>query len=146
MPMVRKNPLPAGRYWIYIQKPSADIWALYLKKNADILTVERKDTYGELWPFISPNETFYIFSTKEPSIWPRGVGFANTAGAEVKSPDDTKIRGPVPTYKDVLHDIEETAAEAAAAAKDAFSVSWRTLLIAGGVYWLLTRNERGRRW
>jgi hypothetical protein len=114
MPMVRKNPLPVGRYWIFIQANSQDIFDLWLKKNADAVTVERKDTYGGLWPIIKPNETFYVFAVKEEGIiWPRGVGFPNSADATVKTPDDVKQRGPVPTAADVVKDIAETASEAA---------------------------------
>lgn len=143
MAMVRKNPLPAGRYWIYIRKgASADIFELWLSHHKDVVTVERKDMYGDLWPIIKADETFYVFNTKSPVVWPRGVGFPNAADATVKTPDDTKIRGPTPTYKDVVKDIEETAAEAAAAAK-AYATDWSTMLIVAlGLYWLVNRSER----
>ncbi len=141
--MVRKNPLPAGRYWIYVNKASQsiDIFELWLKKNADIVTVERKDTYGDLWPFISPNEIFYIFVLKEPTIWPRGVGFPNEADASVKTPDDTKIRGPVPTAADVLRDIEETAAEAGKKVMSA-AFDWTALVAIGAIIYFASRSRR----
>lgn len=114
MPMVRKNPLPPGRYWIYIQQASQDIFDLWLKKNSDVVTVERKDSSGGLWPLIAPNETFYVFLVKEAGIiWPRGVGFPNTADASVKTSNDVTQRPPAPTTKEVLKDIERTAYEAA---------------------------------
>lgn len=146
MPMVRNNPLPAGRYWIYIRKgASSDIFELWLAQHADVVTIERKETSGDLWPIIKPDETFYVFVTKDKVVWPRGVGFPNTADATVKTPEDTKTRGPTPTYKDVLHDIEETAAEAAAKAKS-LATDWTTgLVIAAAIYWLLNRSDSARR-
>jgi hypothetical protein len=115
MAMVRKNPLPAGRYWIFIQKASQDIFDLWLKKNSDVITIEKKETYGDLGVplLIKPNESFYVFLVSEPTIWPRGVGFPNTADATVKQSGDVKKRGPVPTATDVITDIQETASEAA---------------------------------
>jgi hypothetical protein len=133
--MMRKNPIPVGRYWIYIQKPSADVWERWLAINKDIVSVERKDESGALWPFIKANETFYIFNVKEPTIWPRGVGFANTAGPQVTSPEDTVQRPPPPTVTDILTDMANTASEAAGTAVTG-------LLILGALWWY---SQRGRR-
>ena len=141
MAMMRKNPLPPGRYWIYIQKPSAEVWEGWLKRNADVVTVEKKEEYGGLGPFINPNETFYIFNVKEPTIWPRGVGFANTADPSVKGSEDTVIRPPPMTPADVLRDMEETAAEAGRKVLSA-AWDWSQILLIGGAIYLLTRNRR----
>jgi hypothetical protein len=138
VPMVRKNPLPPGRYWIYIQKAAQDIFDLWLKKNPDVVTVEKKETSGALWPIIAPDETFYVFNVKEPTIWPRGVGFPNTADAAVKSSNDVTKRGPPTTAKDVLKDIEQTASEAAKSVFDDFKVVAIIALAA----WLVLGNSR----
>jgi hypothetical protein len=109
MAMVRKNPLPAGRYWIDIPRGSQDIWDLWLKKNADVVHVEKKES--DSW--LKTSITNYIFTVDEPTIWPRGVGFPNTAGAEVKKKADVVQRPPPPTAADVVKDIAQTASEAA---------------------------------
>jgi hypothetical protein len=113
MAMQRKNPLPPGRYWIFIQKQSLDIFELWLKKNADVVTVEKREDSGGMRPFLNPNESYFIFNVKEASIWPRGVGFPNIADAETKQASDVVQRPPPPTVADVVKDIEKTAAEAA---------------------------------
>lgn len=113
MAMQRKNPLPPGRYWIFIQKQSLDIFELWLKKNADIVTVEKREDSGGMRPFVNPNESYFIFNVKEATIWPRGVGFPNIADSATKQAADVVQRPPAPTVKDVITDIEKTAAEAA---------------------------------
>jgi len=136
--MVRANPLPPGRYWIFIGKASLDIFELWLKKNADVVTVEKKETYGDVWPIIKPDEAFYIFAVKEKTIWPRGVGFPNTADPTITSPADVKTRGPVPTVKDVVKDIAQTAAEAASSATG----SLVTIAVIAGLVWAYTQGRK----
>lgn len=161
--MVRKNPLPAGRYWIDIIRKSDDIWQLWLKKNADIVTVEKKENAQSegtpdlfppagMPPYYQPPArepvpvTFYVFTLREATIWPRGVGFPNDASSPtIQQRSDVQVRGPVPTVTDVMHDIEETAAEAAARVREMASIGWRTVIIAAGIYWLATRSGNGRK-
>lgn len=151
MPQVRKNPLPVGRYWIYILGgASQDIFDLWLKKNSDVVKVETKEAIHD--PNLSqpdvtppgmpgvpsigtPLQTFYVFNVLEPSIWPRGVGFPNAADTNVHTTNDVTKRPPIPTVVDVAKDIAETAAEAAARMRD-------MALVGLGLY-LLWRYEQG---
>lgn len=160
---VRKNPLPPGRYFIDIVSTSEEVWQLWLKKNADIVTVEKKEAAAPemptdvipmpgMGPYYQPPArepvpvTWYLFTLKEPAIWPRGVGFPNEANAPtIQQRSDVHVRGPVPTVTDVVHDIEETAAEAAQRVLDAANAGWRMLLIVAGIYWLATRSGNGKR-
>jgi len=151
MPQVRKNPLPPARYWIYIQGgKSQEIWDLWLKKNSDVLTIEQKQAEGlpnlsqpdvtpPGMPGVEPAgkafETFYIFTLKEPAIWPRGVGFPNTAEPAVTKASDVTTRPPVPTVVDVVKDIAETAAEAAARVRN-------MALVGLGLYLLWQYEQR----
>jgi len=137
MPMVRKNPLPPGRYWIYIQQSAQDIFDLWLKKNSDgTVTVEKKQTYGDVPLLLKPVETFYVFNVTAPSIWPRGVGFPNAADASVKEAADVVQRPPPMTAGDVLKDITSTASEAADRA-----ITWAVII---GLGWLFISSQ-GRR-
>ena len=114
MPQVRKNPLPAGRYWIFVQAPSIEILDQWLRYPG--VTVERREESGGLRPFVSPSEVFVLFEISLPLPWPRGIGFPNAAAADERKAADVKQRPPPLTVKQVAKDIVETASEAAAEA------------------------------
>jgi hypothetical protein len=154
MAQVRKNPLPAGRYWIFIQAASQDIWDLWAKKNSDVLTIEVNNPIADpnlSQPDISvpgmpgvevpgkPNERFYIFALKEPAIWPRGVGFPNVATPDVTMQRQVQTRPPIPTAVDVVKDIAQTAAEAALEMRN-------RLIMVGALYlaWQWEQRNKGR--
>lgn len=111
MPMVRKNPMPAGRYWIDITAASRDIWDLFVKKNADIITIEKDEP--DTWLPGFKSVWFVVFTLKDKTIWPRGVGFPDTMETWQKERTDVHQRGPIPTPGDVWDDITHTAAEKA---------------------------------
>lgn len=111
MPQIRKNPLPAGRYWIFVQQPSIDILDQWLKYPG--VEVEKREESGGLRPFVSPNEVFVIFDISLPLPWPRGIGFPNSAAPDERQATDVKQRPPPQTVKQVVKDIAETASEAA---------------------------------
>lgn len=171
MAQVRKNPLPAGRYFVYQREGSKgqEIFEAWLKRNTDIVTVEQKqrtDPLAEMspsgWiqPGLSPvpgagpigpttaapeGDVFYLWTLKEPTIWPRGCGFPNEAEASVKSSSDATIRPPTPTAADVMEDIEHSAAEYAKRAGDALSFSWdfgKIALLAAAVYYFSQKASR----
>lgn len=133
--MVRKNPLPPGRYWIFVQQPSSEIFDLWLKQHSGEVQVEKREDSGGVWPFISPLESFVIFRVDAATVWPRGVGFPNAADPATTKAADVVTRPPPPTVKDVVKDIEETAAEAASAAMTG------TVVIAAIVLWVMSRNR-----
>jgi len=111
MPMVRKNPLPPGRYWIFIQKASLDIFEQWIRSPS--VTVEKREDSGGFWPFISPNESWFLFEISLPTPWPRGVGFPNAADPSTHQATDVVDRPPPVTAKQIAKDIVETASEAA---------------------------------
>ena len=136
MPQVRENPLPKGRYWIFVQKPALPVFEAWLQGNAATVTLERREDSGGLRPFLTPNESFFIFSVNAPTVWTRGAGFPNTAG-DVTKADDVGKRPPPITPGSIIRDMVETAEEGA-----------RDTLIAVGVlaaiYYLATRSRRRR--
>jgi len=134
MPMVRENPLPKGRYWIFVQKPALPVFERWLEGNAATVTLERREDSGGMRPFLTPNESFFLFSVNAPTVWTRGAGFPNTAGDVVKA-DDVGQRPPPLTTAGIVRDIVQTAEESA-----------RDTLIAVGIlaaiYYLATRGKR----
>ena len=114
MPQVRKNPLPAGRYWIFVQAPSIEILDQWLRYPG--VTIEKREESGGFKPFVSPNEVFVLFEISLPLPWPRGIGFPNAAAADERKAADVKTRPPPLTVKQAVKDIAETASEAATSA------------------------------
>ena len=84
MPQVRANPLPAGRYWIFVQSPSIEILEQWLKYPG-VTTLKREES-GGMRPFVSPNEVFVLFEISLPLPWPRGIGFPNSAARTSTKP------------------------------------------------------------
>jgi hypothetical protein len=100
MAIIRKSPIPRGRYWADVvqnQKfPNAlmefDLW---LYRNAGNVSIVNKETFGALWNGIAHN--WYLFDVKLPVEWPKdkGFGFPNVA----QSPENPKAPR-VETYAD----------------------------------------------
>jgi hypothetical protein len=133
MPQVRANPLPAGRYWIFVQAPSIEILDQWLRYPG--VTVEKREESGGMRPFVSPNEVFVLFEISLPLPWPRGIGFPNSAAPSERQAADVKQRPPPLTVKQVVKDIAETASEAAGEAIAG------TVLVAVVVLWALSRRR-----
>lgn len=134
MPQVRQNPLPVGRYWIFVQGQAQDILKLWFQQHTGTVEIEKTEPSGGVWPFLSAYETFYIFYVTSPTTWPRGIGFPN-ADPTAQKAADVMQRPPAPTVKETVKDIAETASEAAT---NAIGV---TALLAVIVLWALSRNR-----
>jgi hypothetical protein len=133
MPQIRKNPLPAGRYWIFVQAPSIEILDQWLKYPG--VTVLKREESGGLRPFVSPNEVFVLFEISLPLPWPRGIGFPNAAALNETQASDVVQRPPPMTVKQAAKDIIETASEAATEAITG------TVILAAIVLWAVSQRR-----
>jgi hypothetical protein len=133
MPQIRKNPLPAGRYWIFVQAPGIEILDQWLKYPG--VTVLKREESGGLRPFVSPNEVFVLFEISLPLPWPRGIGFPNAAALNENQASDVVQRPPPMTVKQAAKDIIETASEAATEAITG------TVIVAAIVLWAVSRRR-----
>jgi hypothetical protein len=135
MPQIRKNPLPAGRYWVWIASNKEPVWLALRIKNADLLKVESEAATHEGYGWNEYRSgTTYIFTLSGPMIWPAGIGFANTAGADTTTAD-TVQRGQVPTLSEDLQELERKASELVTEA------TTTTLIIIGIVLWVASQRR-----
>jgi hypothetical protein len=134
--VVRANPLPAGRYWIWIAANKESVWLAFRVKYFGTLVIESEAATHEGYGWNETRSgTTYIFTTSEPVPWPSGIGFPNTAPATLKTAD-TVQRGQVPTLRE---EIRTAADDAAAAAQEQFV----SLIVIGGlVYYFATKRGR----
>lgn len=81
MAVERRNPLPAGRYWVNI--PPGDVLPFNVWKTAhrETVKVDTVSTGDDGWEF-------HIFRVLTPVIW-GPWGFPNIAGDDVDGPEDT---------------------------------------------------------
>ena len=133
MAMVRTNPLPAGRYWIWIAADKEASWLAFRVKNFGTLTIESEAPTHEGYGWNETRSgTTYIFNTTEPVPWVPGFGFPNTADAGITTAD-TIQRPQVPTISD---DIRRAAAAAEEAAN-----TLATVVVVGVLIWALTKHR-----
>ena len=133
MPQVRANPLPAGRYWIFVQSPSIEILEQWLKYPG-VTTLKREES-GGMRPFVAPNEVFVLFEISLPLPWPRGIGFPNSAAPDEHEAADVKTRPPPLTVRQAPKDIIQTASESA-------SEAVTTIVIVAAVYLYFSNRRR----
>lgn len=102
----RRNPLPAGRYWIDVFQPDSAAWQAWLVSNAQNVKIEETEHFAEVDQF--PDRDFFIFKVLTPVTW-QGPGFPSIADATIKSSTDTRDR-PDPTKDptDVGADLVES--------------------------------------
>lgn len=85
----RRNPLPAGRYWLDVANAKAPIFDGWLEAFKASARVENTEA--------SPETQFYIFSTTAPLVWLGPVlGFPTIAPASIRSKADTVQRPDAP--------------------------------------------------
>jgi len=99
MTMQRKNPVPAGRYWIDVFQQKIPMFESWLARNKDLITVEQRTPFGEVYGF-SAYRVWYLFTVKSTPgpIFPQRIfGYPTFADAQIKTADDTaKLPPPVP--------------------------------------------------
>lgn len=110
MTVERRNPLPAGRYWIDISKEPVPLgtWQGFLSAFHGFVhvdTTEEDDAFA-----------FSIFTTSKALVWPDGIGYPTIAGPNIKSRDDT-VQAPdpepdltdqIPTVKQLVSGVGDT--------------------------------------
>jgi hypothetical protein len=84
MTIERRNPLPAGHYWIEVSTDPkvAGTFQGFLDASKGFVHV---DTTTQ-----DPDFTFYVFTTTKDLIWPAGIGSPNIAAASVKARSDVQ--------------------------------------------------------
>lgn len=136
MAQVRKNPLPAGRYWIWIEAKKEPDWLALRVRNFDVIKVESEAATHEGYGWNETRSgTTYIFTLSGPMTWPSGFGFANTAAADLKTAD-TVQRGQIPTMSEDLQELERKAREVAESA-GSFTT---TIIIVGVLLYFASRR------
>jgi hypothetical protein len=98
MAMERRNPLPAGRYWIQLppkDAPSFDAWRAANKGK--VHSRATSTTAADGW-------TWYLFDTTAPLMWDAAAwGFPTVADASVRSETDVlSLPDPQPGWVDSL--------------------------------------------
>jgi hypothetical protein len=99
----RRNPLPAGRYWVDIQTKFLAGFQNMLDRNASTLTVESREEHPLLSNF-DLSVTTFVFRTSAPLEWKsREWGYPTKAGPDIQSAADTSQRpAPEPSGLDQL--------------------------------------------
>lgn len=127
----RRQPLPAGRYWITVTSSDAapDRMTHFLQwttSNAQTVIVDKQEPIGG-----GGNGVFAIFTVLLPTTWDaKQFGFPNVAGPEIQTADDTVQRPPVPTAGSVLTDF----------LGDFFSSPVGRFALLGALFVVLTRS------
>lgn len=113
MTIERRNPLPAGRYWIDVVGDNFYVMEGWLKAVAPFVQVENQHLTpatgfdpGAGPPLLpgpdavansTPRIMFYIFRTSKALPWVGAVlGFPNIAGPQIQTQADTTARPPTP--------------------------------------------------
>lgn len=111
MTEMRQNPLPAGRYWVFVSKPHSAAFETWRAINKDSVHVEVTE---------ATEPAFFIFTVAESVKVPGGTstitipvqwdantfGFPSVAGPEVKSSSDVTQAPDLP--KDPTDQLSDT--------------------------------------
>lgn len=135
MALERRNPLPAGRYWIDISKEPVPLgtWQGFLAAAKGFVHVDSTED--------DPDFSWFLFTTSKPLVWPEGIGAPTIADKSVKSRSDTVDRpDPEPDFLDTV----PTGAQLFAGIGDtAKLVVW--VLVGAVVVKLLVSGRRGKK-
>lgn len=110
MAVERRDPVPAGRYWVFLKKEEIPAWQSWVKNSSPNVAVVASETQfvtpdGMLWA-VSPESAtrldvlkeargeWILFDVKAPTPWV-GFGFPTIADGSVKSSTDV-ITAPSP--------------------------------------------------
>lgn len=133
MATVRQNPLPVGRYWVWIAAAKEPVFLAFRVKYPNEVKVESNEvaTHDGYGAAETRSGTTYIFSVSSPVQWPSGIGFPNTADGTIQKPADVLQRGQVPSIAETVSDW------AAGLTGDA-----TTLILIGFCLFLLFRSNK----
>ncbi len=148
MATIRENPVPAGRYWLYLigeeQRGQFEAGKKGLNEAHPGLVRVLATTHHE------PNETgenepetdWILFEVSAPALWDfEKMGFPTVAPKDVTTEADIKTR-PEPT-EDPLDALQDRLADLGTLAKGAFGVIIG-FAVAGGVLLLVNGRRRSR--
>ncbi len=144
----RQNPLPAGRYWLFVSEPHRAAFESWRAVNAASVKVEVTESETNTTP---PTE-FFIFNTVERVPVPGGTGsiavplewdakmfgFPSIAGPEVHSSADVTKAPPLP--KDATDQISD-----ALDSVGSFGKAVGAGALAVGLAWLVGKFLEGRK-
>jgi hypothetical protein len=129
MPLERRRPLPAGRYWLDVFDKDRRVWETWstAMKAAGRLKITHTESFAEIGD--SKEHDFVIFETDAETVFfPEQLGSPNIAGKEIQSSDDTLDRpDPMP---DPIDQISQVASSAASGAKTVLTVGLGVAVVA----------------
>jgi len=135
----RKNPLPAGRYWVDVFAKDSDAFGAWLNSNKATVQVRTTEHFDS-----DPVRDWYLFEVSVPTPW-QGPGFPTIAGPHVTSSSDTAQRpDPVPS---VATQVEKELADLKSATRTATWIGAAVLVVVGGallVYYVPRPATRSR--
>jgi hypothetical protein len=134
MAIERRNPLPAGRYWIDISKEPVPLgtWQGFLAASSGFVHVDSTED--------DPAYSWFLFTTTKPLVWPEGIGSPNIADQSVTSRSDTVDRpDPEPDFTDQIPTPGQLIAGVSGTAK---LVVW---VLVGAVVVKLLSGRRGNK-
>lgn len=102
MAIERRNPLPAGKYWVDVFDPHTSPFLAWLSKNQANLTVNTTERIQG-----DPEGNWILFTVRSPILW-EGPGYPTIAGPNVVSKADTSERPPPekePSLDDVIDKV-----------------------------------------
>ena len=105
MPLERRNPLPAGRYWLFLDQAAAPLFDDWKASHRDAVKLARTSFDADT------GYSWYVFSVSKPVPWqPESFGWPNIADASVKDPTDVTSGLDAVPPPDILEAITELAA------------------------------------
>lgn len=148
MATIRENPLPAGKYWLYLigeeQRGQFEAGKKGLNEAHPGLVSVVATTHHAANETGSnePETDWVLFTVSSPAIWDfEKMGLPTVAGKDVTTEADIKSRpDPEKDPLDKLHDEMADMASLAALARGAFGVIIG-VAVAGGVLLLVTRGK-----
>lgn len=89
----RRNPLPAGRYWIDIFTSGQLAWQFWVMYAYPHLHIEKTEHYEGDFSLGYESRDWILFTTDAPLTWDlelsKKIGWPNTAPKSIQTSDDT---------------------------------------------------------
>lgn len=146
MATIRENPVPVGRYWLYLigeeqrGQFEAGVKGLNTAHPNLVRVIATTHHAADETGAGEPETDWVLFEVSSPAIWDFGkMGQPTVAGPEVKTEADVKDR-PAPTM-DPLDALHDQIASAASLARGLTGVIIGVGLLAG-VGWLVLARKR----
>lgn len=121
MAVERRNPLPAGRYWVDVFETQAPAFRDWLFKYAPSVRVVTTEHFSDT----SPTRDWYLFTVTSPTPW-SGPGLPTIADPSVTTSEDTSQRPapePLPSLTDAVQHVAMEALEVVAVISAVFVIA-----------------------